>query len=239
MKCPVCAGHSPPKWTPFATEAPQGLAISLPGAKSILEEVKVEWMRCSNEECQQLIIRLHEVRLTGQMAPFMQTDSWVARPRFGETDRPINALVPEPFRTDYAEAAAILGLSPRMSVVLSRRILADVLEKFADQKQFSLAARIDKFVADTNHPRQLRENLHHFREIADFGAHTQRDDQAEVLDVGSAEAEWTLDLLDRLFDYFIVTPDRDQKMRDVMDERIKAAGRRPIEPPPAADVEDH
>jgi len=119
-----------------------------------------------------------------------------------------------------------------MSVVLSRRILADLLEAFAGQAQFSLAARIEKFVADANHPRQLRDNLQHFREIADFGAHTQKDDQAEVLDVGREEAEWTLDLLDRLFDYFIVTPDRDQKMRDAMDERIKAAGRRPIEPPP-------
>jgi len=87
-----------------------------------------------------------------------------------------------------------------MSAVLSRRVLADLLEKYAKQTQFSLTARIDKFTADTTHPRQLRENLHHFREIADFGAHTQKDDQAAVIDVGREEAEWTLDLLDRLFD---------------------------------------
>lgn len=45
------------------------------------------------------------------------------------------------------------------------------------------------------------------------------------------EAEWTLDLVERLFEYFIVTPQRDKKMRVQMDERIKQAGRKPINPP--------
>jgi Domain of unknown function (DUF4145) len=119
-----------------------------------------------------------------------------------------------------------------MSAVLSRRILADLLEKYADLTQFSLPARIDVFAADKDHPRQLRENLHYFREIANFGAHNQKDDQAAIIDVGSEEAEWTLDLLDRLFDYFIATPARDRRMREAMDERIKEAGRKPIEPVP-------
>jgi len=232
VKCPICGGHSPPTWQAFETQTPHGHVAGLPGTKSVLEEVNLDWMRCSNEECEQLIVRIHEQRLTGAMAPLVRTDSWIARPRFGETERPIHALVPEPFRTDYAEAAAILALSPRMSAVLSRRVLADLLEKYAKQTQFSLTARIDKFTADTTHPRQLRENLHHFREIADFGAHTQKDDQAAVIDVGREEAEWTLDLLDRLFDYFIETPAQDQKIREGMDERIKGAGRKPIEPLP-------
>jgi hypothetical protein len=84
--------------------------------------------------------------------------------------------------------------------------------------------------------RSLRENLHHFREVADFGAHTQKDDQqAANIDVGREEAEWTLDVLDRLFDYFIATPAQDRKMREAMDERIKSAGRKPIEPLPLDD----
>jgi hypothetical protein len=35
-----------------------------------------------------------------------------------------------------------------------------------------------------------------------------------------------------LFDYFIATPARDRRMREAMDERIKEAGRKPIEPVP-------
>jgi hypothetical protein len=235
VKCPICGDHSPPAWRAFKTEpsAAHGYVDALPGAKSILEDVILDWMRCSNEECEELIVRVHEQRLTGTVSPLLRTDTWIVRPRFGDTERPIHAIVPEPFRTDYAEAAAILSLSPRMSAVLSRRILADLLESYAELTEFSLTARIDKFAADAAHPRQLRENLHHFREVADFGAHTQKDDQAAVINVGREEAEWTLDLLDRLFDYFIATPAKDQKIREAMDERIKGAGRKPIQPLPA------
>ena len=232
VKCPICGDHSPPAWQAFETPDEYGYVAKLPGAQHILEDVALDWMRCCNEECGQLIVRVHEQRLTGDVSPLLRTDTWIVRPRFGETERPIHALVPEPFRTDYAEAAAILSLSPRMSAVQSRRILADLLESYAGLTEFSLTARIDKFAADTAHPRQLRENLHHFREVADFGAHTQKDDQAAVIDVGTEEAEWTLDLLDRLFDYFIATPAKDQKIREAMDERIKGAGRKPIEPLP-------
>ena len=230
MKCPSCGEHSRADWRPFETETEQGRAITLRGATEPLEDVRLDWTRCSNEECEQLIIRVHEQRLTGQAVPLLRTDSWIARPQFRETERSIHALIPEPFRTDYAEAAVILSLSPRMSAVLSRRILADLLEKYAALTQFSLTARIDKFAADADHPRQLRENLHHFREIADFGAHTQKDDQSAVIDVGTRDAEWMLDLLDRLFEHFIVTPAQDRKMREAMDDRIEDAGRKPIEP---------
>jgi len=234
VKCSTCGEHSPARWKPFVTDLPvQGYVASLPQTdQTVLETVTVEWMRCSNEACSQLVIRIDEQRLTGQVSPLLRTDSWVARPRFGETARPLDPSVPEPFRTDYAEAVALLHLSPRMSAVLSRRILADLLEKYAGQTQFSLAARIDKFISDSRHPRMLRENLHHLREIADFGAHTQKDDQAAVLDIGVDEAEWTLGVLDRFFEHFIVTLARDQKIREDMDERIKAAGRKPIEPLP-------
>ncbi len=230
MKCLICGDHSPPAWQAFETQMEQGYVAALPGAQNVLEDVRLDWMRCSNEGCAQLIVRVHEQRITGAISPLLRTDSWIARPRFGETGRPIHALVPEPFRTDYAEAAAILGLSPRMSAVLSRRILADLLERYANQTQFSLTARIDKFAADSAHPRQMRENLHYFREVADFGAHTQKDDQATIIDVGREEAEWMLDLLDRFFDYFITTPAQDRKIREAMDERIRDAGRKPIMP---------
>jgi hypothetical protein len=156
--------------------------------------------------------------------------AWFARPR-GVT-RLLDPLVPDPFRTDYVEAASILDLSPRMSAVLSRRILGDLLEKYAGQTQFSLASRIDKFIADPAQPGYIKENLHHFREIADFGAHTQKDEQQEIIDVNRDEAEWTLDILDSLFDHFIVAPERNRAIREAMDKKIKAAGRKQIEPVP-------
>jgi hypothetical protein len=134
-------------------------------------------MYCANDECKQLVIRVHEDFLVrGVSVEFdeMRTQTWFARPRFAL--RSIDPLVPEPFRTDYREAAAILDPSPRMSAVLSRRLLADLLKTYAGLDDFGLNARIEKFRRDSKHPSGLREGMQHFREIGDFGAHTQKAD---------------------------------------------------------------
>jgi len=117
---------------------------------------------------------------------------------------------------------------------MSRRVLADVLEKYGGLTDFNLSARIDKFVEETRYPSGLRENLHHFRELANLGAHTHTDDQAQIIDVSREEAEWTLELLDRLFDFFILGPEKDREMRASMDAKLKAAGRKDIRPPESA-----
>jgi hypothetical protein len=188
-------------------------------------------MYCANEDCRQLLVTVAQRSVApGIAALSVQDELWIAWPRFGEGKRHIAPEVGDPLRADYEQAAAILEISPRMSAVMSRRILADLLERCAGLSGFSLAKRIDGFTNDKSHPSGLRDNLHHFREIADFGAHTQTDDQAQIIDVGRDEAEWTLDLLDRLFDYFIVAPERDRKMREAMDKRIKDAGRKEINP---------
>jgi Domain of unknown function (DUF4145) len=235
VKCPICRDHSPPTWQHFYTRINGSEVAGLPSEKNVLEDVQLDWMRCSNEECEQLIVRVHEQRITGVLSPLLRTDSWIARPRFGETERPIHALVPEPFRTDYAEAAAILEISHRMSAVLSRRILGDLLKKYAGKEQGTLAAQIDAFTGESGHPSSVTSNLHHFREVANFGAHTQEDQQAEdgepvVIDVDRDEAEWTLDMVDRLFDYFIVQPAKDEEIKSRMDEKIQRAGRKPLRP---------
>jgi hypothetical protein len=204
---------------------------SVPGAGLDFTSLNVEWMRCANPGCQQAVVRMHE--LHSQVEDGEQTnwvDTWIARPR-GDS-RPIDPLVSDPIRTDYLEAAAILDISPRMSAVLSRRILADLLEQHAGQTQFSLEGRVDGFVQDDSHPSYLRENLHHLREIANFGAHTQKDVRSEIIDVDRDEAEWTLDILDSLFDYFIVAPERNRAIREQFDKKIDAAGRKPLKPPP-------
>jgi hypothetical protein len=53
----------------------------------------------------------------------------------------------------------------------------------------------------------------------------------EIIEVSREEAEWTLDVVDDLFDYFIVGPERDKARRADMDKKLKKAGRRAIEPP--------
>ena len=221
MKCPYCSQHTPDAW---------GLVGAVPGAGKDFTSLTGEWMRCANPECSQAVIRMNELHMKpSETEPLnfeSETHTWFARPRSGS--RPVDPLVKDPYRRDYLEAASILDLSPRMSAVLSRPILGDLLEEFAGQTQFSLTSRIDKFIDEPQHPGYIRENLHHFREVADFGAHSQKDGQAQIIDISREEAEWTLDILDSLFEYFIIAPDRSRKIREAMDKKIDAAGRKPI-----------
>jgi hypothetical protein len=236
MQCPTCRHHTPDSWSAlvhhlFGEHVRKTLDIDAKPPR-ISSKVSLDYMYCANPECKELVVRLHETLKLPTHAvadPEMLTRSWFIYPR--NARRPIDPLVPDPFKQDYAEATAILDSSPRMSAVLSRRILADLLETYANHSQFKLSERIDKFTADKSHPSGLRENLHHFREIADFGAHTQKNDQAEIIEVSKEEAEWTLDLLDRLFDHFIVAPEKDRLMRESMDSKLQAAGRKEIDPP--------
>jgi hypothetical protein len=190
--------------------------------------VTLDWMHCANPECQELVIRVHQTTHGDQNDA--QTETWLACPR--GVRRSVDVLVPESFRRDYHEATAILEISPRMSAVLSRRIVADLLKRYAGQDQYRLPDQIDAFRADSSHPSHVRQPLHHLREIADFGAHTQTDEREEIIDVGREEAEWTLHIVDRLFDHFIVSPERDRKLYESMDLQLEQAGRKPIKPLP-------
>jgi len=59
-------------------------------------------------------------------------------------------------KRDYKEACLIMDDSPRMSSVLSRRILSDLLADYAKLKPYNLKDQIDKFIADSGHPSNLK-----------------------------------------------------------------------------------
>lgn len=229
MKCPTCNEHTPDHWEWLYTATDE---LEFPAKQG---SISIEWMYCANNDCKDLILRVHGTRREyagGGPVPISHTDTWLAYPKFGQTSRPIDPLVPDEIKRDYAEAAIILEQSPRMSAVLSRRILADLLEKYAGKTHFGLADRIDAFNAETKHPYELRKNLHYLREIADLSAHTKVNDQAQIVDVDGKEAEWTLEILDQLFDYFIISPEKNRTMRAAIDEKLNEAHRKPIKPLP-------
>jgi len=195
--------------------------------------VTIQWIKCQNQECREIVI---QITRTEAGVP----NSWIALPKRPNLPT-VHPLVVEPFRKDYLEAWIILEDSPRMSAVLSRRLLADLLEKYANLNQYSLAQRIDGFIKDTRHPLWIRQNLHYLREVGDFGAHTQQDKTAApansqpsadpiIINVDKAEAEWTLKNIGDLFEYFIIAPQKDKEMRAAIDKKLADASRKAITP---------
>jgi hypothetical protein len=191
-------------------------------------------MNCANKDCKEVLVQVEEQRLRGPNNASRK--SWLFLPRDAH-GRVVNPIVRDEAPTlaeDYQEASLILTASPRMSAVLSRSILADLLEKYAGRHEFNLGDRLRAFAADLTYPSSIRDNVRYLKEIGDFGAHTQKDksDQRAIINVTPEEAEWTIDLVERLFEYFIVSPKKDAEMQAAFREKMEAAGRKAIPPLP-------
>ncbi|MGH8012808.1 MAG: DUF4145 domain-containing protein [Candidatus Binataceae bacterium] len=107
-----------------------------------------------------------------------------------------------------------------MSGILSRRILSDLLRKYAGRAEYKLEDQINKFIDDAAYPSNVKDNLHYLREIGNFAAHTKANKvTGEIIEVGVEEAEWALDVIDGLFDYFIVGPERNRLRRVKWDQK--------------------
>jgi hypothetical protein len=244
MECPFCRHDIAATWQPLSAntdelgrQANQFLSTVstqvLRDQKRVPVNVTLQWLRCQNSECHEIVVQIIRSE-SGTSA------SWIALPK--QPNLPVvNQLITDSFRKDYLEAWTILEDSPRMSAVLSRRLLADLLEKYASLTQFSLAKKIDEFIKDVRHPLWIRQNLHYLREVGDFGAHTQQDKTTAptatqppadpiIINVDKAEAEWTLKIIQDLFEYFIVAPQKDKEMREAIDKKLSDANRKEITP---------
>lgn len=243
MKCPFCQHDIAAAWQPMITTvdhlgrhlnqfSPQLTTSVLRDKAQSPVRVSINWLQCQNTECAEIVVQISR-------AEAGKSVTYIALPK-RSTLPVLHQLVIDPWRKDYLEAWTILEDSPRMSAVLSRRILGDLLEKYAGMNQYTFAQRIDAFIKDAKHPLYIRQNLHYLREMGDFGAHTQVQQtplgnasppaEPAIIDVDRQEAEWTLGVIADLFEYFIVAPEKDKQMRAAFDKKMTDANRKPITP---------
>ncbi len=139
---------------------------------------------------------------------------------------PIPSEVPQEFGDDYSEACMTLADSPKASAALSRRCLQHILREKAKVKKGNLASEIQE-VIDTGHlPSYILESLDAIRNIGNFAAHPMKSNASgEVLPVEPGEAEWNLDVLESLFDFYFVQPELLKKKRDALNQKLADAGK--------------
>ncbi|WP_322046941.1 DUF4145 domain-containing protein [Paraburkholderia sp. J67] len=138
------------------------------------------------------------------------------------------AEVPAHIAEDYHEACAVLGDSPKASAALSRRVLQSVLREngFA---QKDLAPAIQALLDSKTLPSALADNVDAIRNIGNFAAHPMKDTSSgQILPVEPHEAEWNLDVLEELFDFFYVQPEKARQRRAALDAKLAAAGKPPM-----------
>lgn len=134
--------------------------------------------------------------------------------------------VPKEYADDYLEASLVISDSPKASAALSRRCLQHTLREMAHVKPTDLAKEIDEVIEKNLLPSHLASGLDAVRNIGNFAAHPIKSKSTgEVVPVEAGEAEWNLEILEGLFDFFFVQPAILKARKDALNKKLTDAGK--------------
>jgi hypothetical protein len=101
------------------------------------------------------------------------------------------------------------------------------LEQFETERD--LSQEIDELLGSGKRPTHLAEAIDSVRNIGNFAAHPIKStNTGEIVDVEPGEAEWLLDTIEGLFDFYFVQPEILKKKRAALDAKLKDAGKPPM-----------
>lgn len=126
----------------------------------------------------------------------------------------------------FKEACAVLSDSPMASAALSRKCLQTLLRDQARVTHSSLNNEIQEVLDQSKLPSSLSGAIDAVRVVGNFAAHPIKStNTGEIFDVEQGEAEWLLDTLEGLFDYYFVQPAILQRKRDALNTKLSEAGK--------------
>ncbi len=130
---------------------------------------------------------------------------------------------------DYNEASKVLSGSAKASAALSRRCLQHILREKAGVKKGDLSNEIQQVLDSKNLPSDIATNLDAIRNIGNFGTHPIKSTSTgEIVEVESEEAEWNLEVLEQLIDFYYVRSALAKKKRDELNKKLTDAGKPPL-----------
>ena len=230
MQCPHCLCHFHDAWSvtsPLAEDADGlwwGVAYTTCHAcrKVVLKVGKAQATRN----------QLNAIYFVSMQQPMTLAQSFqLVHPR-GSSRQPVPTAVPAEFSADYSEACLVLPDSEKASAALSRRCLQYLLREKAGFKKRDLADQIQEALDSKTLPSHLADDLDAIRVIGNFSAHPNKSTSTgEIVDVEPHEAEWSLNVLEGLFDFYFVQPERAKARRAAINEKLKSAGKPPMKQP--------
>jgi hypothetical protein len=232
LECPYCHREtvSNDAWQPLYVHGDHlGRKLEYKEHQEAFHQLlELHWTQCLHSDCERLIVRATSYKREKDERGFpvrVEAESWLCVPPRG-SPKPVDGRIPEEYRKDYQEAWAVLNDSPKMAATLGRRIAADLLDQYADCKQFNFAEQVDAFAKSGRHPKEITEPLDSIKELGDLGAHTKRHRETlAIVEATPKQAEWTLKVVERLFDYLILRPIEDREMIEGVEEMTKSLGR--------------
>jgi hypothetical protein len=222
MQCPHCLVHIHDGWNYFLF------------AGDIEGDWGIGHMNCP--DCKRVIVALGKMRTFqgggGGIQHAADPPSFKLVYPKTSSRSPVPPEVPAEFAEDYREACLVLADSEKASAALSRRCLQHLLHDKIGIKEHSLSAEIDKLLKSKQLPSALAEELDAIRNVGNFAAHPLKDtNTGQVVEVEPEEAEWLLNVLEGLFDFYFVQPERSKARQAALNAKLKSAGKPPMKSP--------
>jgi hypothetical protein len=191
------------------------------------QQIEVTFAQCPS--CQKVIATIEELNYSEGNPDYVAISEQVVWP-LSSGRAPAPKEVPFNLASDYNEASLVLPFSSKASAALSRRCLQSLLSEAAKTKAKDLSQQIDEVLPSL--PSYIAENLDAIRNIGNFAAHQQKSTSTGmILDVEPGEADWNLDVLDTLFDFYYVRPEIERKKREELERKLKEAGKPSMKKP--------
>ena len=174
--------------------------------------------------CDKLIIELHREALhPDALEPtelIVSPVNLLVYPK-GVARIPLSDEIPAKFAEDYREACLVLNDSPKASAALSRRCLQSLLREQAKVKKSDLSKEIDQVLEAGQLPSHLAEGIDAVRNLGNFAAHPIKSkNTGEIVEIEEGEAEWLLDVLEGLFDFYFVQPAVLREKRERLNQKL-------------------
>ncbi|MCK4330613.1 DUF4145 domain-containing protein [candidate division WOR-3 bacterium] len=201
--------------------------------KSIDTDSNFRWtlVKRTCPECGRFILSFIQEYGLNDRGNYTQSKEFFCYPK-AESRSPLPKEVPNKYANDYKEACLTLADSPKASSALSRRCLQYILRDEAKIKPGNLSDEIQQVLDEKKLPNYLLKSLDAIRNIGNFAAHPIKSKSSgEIIDVEPGEAEWNLDVLESLFDYYFVRPAVLKKKKDKLNVKLKKAGKPPMKEP--------
>lgn len=212
MKCPHCLENFFEKWEEFEPY-------------TIKDKDGIWRLRyCMCPTCDRTIIQLGKHHK--QLGIFVYAQ--LVRPK-AVSRAPLPSEVPPEFADDYKEACLVFADSLKASAALSRRCLQNLLKEKANTKKKDLVDQIQEVLDSKSLPGYLAESLDVVRNIGNFATHPIKSKSTgKIVKVEPGEAEWNLDVLEGLFDFYFVQPHKLQEKREKLNQKLKDVGKPPM-----------
>ncbi len=218
MTCPYCGI----RMKPVPSGGPLGHGSQMFYSDADSEQHRVAAVACP--DCNGIFLTHNDFSVVdgpdSGTARFIEGAEFILLPRVSSRPR-LSSDVPEPYASLYNEAALILADSPRASAILSRRCLQHLLREEAHAPNLkTLYDEIEWTIANAGLPGYITDSLHEPRVVGNMGAHPTKSDEGEYIEVKAGEADWMLDVLDSLFEFYFIAKARAATRKAELAERL-------------------